>query len=109
MRRMGMLIRLRPERVAEYRALHREVWPAVLEKIRECHIENYTIFLREPENLLFGYFEYTGSDFAADMALMAADPATQRWWDVCKPCQEPLESRGDDEWWAMMEEVFHCD
>lgn len=108
-RRMGMMIRLKPDRIAEYRRLHRAVWPEILEKIRECSIRNYTIFLREPENILFGYWEYVGTDFEADMALMAADPVTQRWWQLCKPCQEPLESRADDEWWAMMDEVFHSD
>jgi L-rhamnose mutarotase len=39
---------------------------------------------------------------------MAADPETQRWWDVCIPCQEPLSDRAAGEWWADMEEVFHC-
>lgn len=70
---------------------------------------NYTIFLREPENLLFGYWEYHGIDFEADAAEIAADPVTQDWWRLCGPCQDPLESRADDEWWAMMEEVFHTD
>jgi L-rhamnose mutarotase len=50
-----------------------------------------------------------GSNFEADMALMAADPRTQEWWAVCKPCHEPLESRQPGEWWADMEEVFHHD
>src|ERR1019366_4835510 len=54
-------------------------------------------------------FEYTGSDFGADMAKLAADPATQKWWAVCKPCQEPLGDRAPDEWWANMDEVFHLD
>ncbi|MFN6016240.1 MAG: L-rhamnose mutarotase, partial [Verrucomicrobiota bacterium] len=45
----------------------------------------------------------------ADMALIAADPRTQEWWAVCKPCQEPLESRKPGEWWADMEELFHHD
>ncbi len=40
---------------------------------------------------------------------MVADDMTQKWWDVCMPCQEPLEDRADGEWWADMEEVFHCD
>ena len=40
---------------------------------------------------------------------MAADPETQRWWDVCKPCQQPLASRREGEWWSEMEEVFHLD
>lgn len=109
MQRMGMLIGLKPDRVTAYKELHADVWPEVLGRIRECNIRNYTIFLREPENLLFGYWEYVGTDFEADMQRMAADPDTRRWWDICMPCQEPLESRRDGEWWAMMDEVFHHD
>jgi L-rhamnose mutarotase len=80
--------------------------------IAQCHIRNYSIYLRQLDDgrhYLFSYFEYTGKDFAADMAKMAADPTTQRWWSVCKPCQQPLEHRAPEEWWAGMEEVFHCD
>jgi len=43
------------------------------------------------------------------MAKMAADPTTQKWWVVCKPCQQPLASRAPQEWWADMAEVFHQD
>jgi len=43
------------------------------------------------------------------MAKMAADPMTQKWWDICMPMQEPLETRKEGEWWAEMEEVFHQD
>jgi L-rhamnose mutarotase len=106
---MGLLIALNPDRIDEYKELHKAVWPEVLDKIRECNITNYSIFLRQPENLLFAYWEYVGKDFAADMQLMAADPNTRRWWDICMPCQKPLESRADREWWATMQEVFHCD
>ena len=35
------------------------------------------------ENLLFGCWEYHGSDFEADMAAIAADPETRRWWTFC--------------------------
>jgi L-rhamnose mutarotase len=109
MQRMGMCLRLKPDKVAEYRRLHAAVWPEVLAMIEACGIRNYSIFLKEPENILFGYWEYHGADFAADMAKMAADPATRRWWEVCMPCQEPFESRKPGEWWAMMDEVFHND
>lgn len=109
MQRMGMMIGLEQEKVAEYRRLHADVWPGVLKMISNCNIRNYSIFLKEPENVLFGYWEYHGEDFAADAAKMAADPETQRWWDVCMPCQKPLDTRKDGEWWAMMEEVFHLD
>ena len=109
MQRMGMVIGLKPEKIAEYKRLHAAVWPEILDMISQCNIRNYSIFLKEPENLLFGYWEYHGSDFAADAAKMAADPKTQEWWDVCMPCQEPFDTRADGEWWAMMEEVFHHD
>jgi len=112
MKRYGMVIGLRPEKIEEYRKLHAAVWPEVLKMIRACHIRNYSIYLRQLDDgrhYLFSYFEYTGSDFAVDMAKMAADPTTQRWWAICKPCQQPLEKRGADEWWAGMEEVFHED
>jgi L-rhamnose mutarotase len=58
--------------------------------ITTFNIRNYSIFLREPENLLFSYFEYHGSDFAKDMAHMAKDPKTQVPWKVCGPSQQPL-------------------
>ncbi len=109
MQRMGMVLGLQADKVAEYKRLHAAVWPEILAKISECNITNYSIFLKEPENLLFGYWEYVGTDFEADAALMAADPKTQEWWDVCMPCQIPLETRQEGEWWAMMEEVFHHD
>ena len=109
MQRMGMVIGVNPEKIAEYKALHAAVWPQVLARLAEANVRNYTIFLREPENLLFGYWEYHGTDFAADMAHIAADPETQRWWTFCSPCQVPLASRADGEHWAMMEPVFHMD
>jgi len=110
--RYGMVIRLKEDKIEEYKKLHAEVWPGVLEMIARCQIRNYSIFLKQLDDgrhYLFSYFEYAGSDFDADMRKMAADPLTQKWWDVCKPCQEPLETRSEGEWWADMQEVFHCD
>ncbi|WEY43025.1 L-rhamnose mutarotase [Paraburkholderia sp. SUR17] len=109
MRKMAMVVGIRPEQIAEYRRLHAQVWPAVLERIRQSNIRNYSIFLREPENLLFGYWEYHGDDFAADMAAMAADPETQRWWKLTDPCQMRLAGTPEGEQWAMMEQVFDLD
>ena len=112
MKRYGSVIEVREDRIDEYRMLHAEVWPGVLAMIKQCNIRNYSIYLRKlPDGkyYLFSYFEYLGEDFAADGAKMAADPETQRWWDVCKPCHEPLPDRAEGEWWADMEEVFHLD
>jgi L-rhamnose mutarotase len=112
MKRYGMVLGLRAEKVEEYKKLHAAVWPDVLKMIKECNIQNYSIYLHrfdDGQYYLFSYFEYTGTDFKADMARMAADEATQRWWAINKPLQKPLDSRGPDDWWSNMEEVFHCD
>jgi L-rhamnose mutarotase len=112
MKRYGSVIAVRPEKLDEYVRLHAAVWPDVLKMIEECNIRNYSIFLRRlPDNrhYLFSYFEYLGNDFDAEMSKMAADPVTQKWWELCKPCQEPLVDRAANEWWAGMEEVFHLE
>jgi len=109
MKRYGMVIGIRADRIEEYRRLHREVWPAVQAQIRRSGIRNYTIYLREPEGLLFSHFEHHGQDFEADMKAMAADPETQRWWTLCSPCQQPLTTRRPGEHWAALDEIFHLD
>ena len=109
MQRMGMMIGIRPEKIEEYKRLHADTWPGVLKQIADSNIKNFSIFLREPENVLFGYFEYHGEDFEADMARMAAHPTTQEWWALTDPRQEPLASRQEGEQWSFMEEVFYCD
>jgi len=110
--RYGMIIGLKPEKIATYKELHAATWPGVLKMIKECHIRNYSIYLQEVEpgkHYLFSYFEYTGNDFKADMAKMAADPTTQKWWEETNPCQYALPTHGPKEWWSRMEEVFHTD
>ncbi len=102
-----MVIRVKPEKLEEYKKLHANPWPGVLKTIKECHIRNYSIFYHD--GYLFSYFEYTGDNYEEDMKKMADDPVTQEWWKLCKPCQEPLSSRQEGEWWAEMEEVFHLD
>jgi L-rhamnose mutarotase len=107
MKRYGQVIRLKPEKYEEYKKLHAEVWTPVLDMIKECNIRNYTIFHKD--GFLYAYFEYTGTDFEGDMAKMAADKTTQEWWEQCIPCQQPVESVKNGEWWSNMEELFHTD
>ncbi|WP_232663833.1 L-rhamnose mutarotase [Pseudonocardia sp. TRM90224] len=106
-RRVGSVIRLRPEHEATYRRLHADVWPDVLAQIARSNIRNYTIFLRD--GILFSYYEYVGTDLDADLAAMATDPRTREWWALTDPCQQPVETAAEGEWWAPTEEVFHTD
>jgi L-rhamnose mutarotase len=107
MKRHGQLIRVKPEKLEEYKRYHAQVWPEILAMIRECNIRNYSIYHKD--GFLFAYFEYVGTSFEDDMAKMAEDPKTQEWWDIMMPLQQPLETRQEGEWWAEMEEVFHTD
>ncbi|WP_309617949.1 L-rhamnose mutarotase [Salinibacterium sp.] len=107
MRRIASVIGLRPGSVERYEALHAAVWPAVLRRLSASNVANYSIY-RHGE-LLFSYMEYVGDDFDADMAEMAADKATQEWWAVCSPLQDPLDTRAEGEWWKEIPEVFHLE
>jgi len=107
MQRHGSVIGLKVEKLEEYKQYHIEVWPEILDMIRQCNIRNYSIYYKDGQ--LFSYFEYVGDDFDADMAKMAVDPKTKEWWDIMMPMQIPLQSRASGEWWAAMEEVFHAD
>jgi L-rhamnose mutarotase len=105
MKRFGQIIKVKPEKLKYYRELHANPWPCVLERLRDSNIQNYSIFLT-PDNYLFAYFEYVGTDFDADMKKMAEDECTQRWWKETNPCQDSLSS-DPDEWWVDLEEVFY--
>jgi L-rhamnose mutarotase len=103
--RFGITIGLRPERRADYLALHAAVWPEVEATLIAANIRNFSIFIRD--DVLFGYYEYVGDDLDADQALIAADPATQRWWALTDPCQQRLPGIEDHRQWAPMTEVWH--
>ena len=107
MKRFGQLIGLKEGAYEEYTKYHADAWPGILQMITECNIRNYSIY--HHDGLLFAYFEYVGDDFEADMAKMAADPETLRWWDIMMPLQQPLDGRAEGDWWLTMEEVFHTD
>ncbi len=106
-KRFGQVIRLKPKGMAEYVRLHRQVWPDVLKTISECHITNYSIYLKD--NILFTYFEYMGCDYDSDMEKMASHEQTQKWWAVVKPLMEPLQTATPGEFWASMDEIFHLE
>jgi L-rhamnose mutarotase len=111
-KRYGLVVGVKTDMVARYKELHAAAWPEALEVIRRSNIRNYSIYLRQladGRHYLFSYFEYTGSDFAGEMARMIDDAVTQRWWTECVPCLELLPDRAPGEVWSGMEEVFHLE
>ena len=107
MMRIGQMIRVKPEGKQAYIDWHANPLPGVNEMIKACNIRNYSIY--SLGDYLFSYFEYVGEDYDADMAKMAADPTTQKWWDIVKPLMEPLPDRPEGAFWSDMNEVYHLD
>ena len=106
-RRFGQVIKLKQEKLEEYKKLHSNVWPGVTSALKRSNFHNYSIFYKA--GFLFGYFEYAGEDFEADSAKIANDPVTKLWWQLTDECQERIEGAMDSEWWSDMEEFFHLD
>jgi L-rhamnose mutarotase len=105
--RIAQVIGIKPDQIEEYERIHAEVWPTVLTTIKKANIQNYSIF--RYEHLLFAYMEYTGTDYEKDMALIAADPETQRWWKITDPMQSQVPEARPNEWWHVIPENFHVD
>ncbi len=106
MQRIGFVLKVRRDRLEEYKARHREVWPEMLAALRETGWHNYTLFLR-PDGLLFGYLETP--DFERAKAGMADKAVNARWQAEMAPFFEALEGRAADENMMPLEEVFHLD
>ncbi|NQT85947.1 L-rhamnose mutarotase [bacterium] len=105
-KRVGMVIGLRAEKADAYRELHGDDNPGVRDLLTKYHMHNFSIFARKldgGQEVLFGYFEYTGDDYAADMAALDAEPRNAAWLELCDPCQKPLEGETS---WAVMERVY---
>ena len=85
-------------------SIHARVVPGVLRRISLSNIRNYSIFLRD--GILFSQQEYVGADYAADMAAIAADADTQKWWTVTDAMQVPLADRTPGSWWTTLELLY---
>jgi L-rhamnose mutarotase len=107
-KRVGMVIGIKPEKIAEYKELHADSNPGVRDLLTKYHMRNFSIYLHEIDGKYyeFGYYEYTGNDFEADMAKLAAEPRNKEWLSICDPMQVPLKGYKS---WAEMEEVYRND
>lgn len=110
--RYASVIGVKPEKLDYYKELHAKPWPSVNGALKTANIRNYSIYLTQFDDdrwYLFGYFEYTGDNFEADMKKLGEDSEVKRWWKETDPCQIGLENRGDGDWWKTMAEVYHLD
>ena len=100
MERACFLLRVRPERLDEYKARHRAVWPEMRDALREAGWRNYSLFLR-PDGLLIGYLET--EDFEAAQRAMEETQVNARWQAEMAPLFASELS------FERLQEVFHTD
>ena len=106
MKRHCFVLRVKPERLDEYRERHRAVWPEMLDALRQTGWRNYSLFLR-PDGLLVGYVEC--ENFEASRAAMLETEVNARWQTEMREFFLGLGGAGADERMLPLEEVFHLE
>jgi len=107
MKRVAFLLKVKPDKLAEYKAHHQRVWPEMLDALRAAGWHNYSLFVRD-DGLLFGYVE-TPEGLEAAQARMAATEVNTRWQEFMAPFFESPDGARADEMFLTLEEVFHLD
>jgi L-rhamnose mutarotase len=102
MERASFTLRVNPDRLDEYRARHRAVWPDMLDALRAAGWRNYSLFLAD-DGLLVGYLEC--EDFNAALQAMEETDVNARW----QAEMAPLFDTGPLAGFNRLEEVFHLD
>jgi L-rhamnose mutarotase len=106
MERVGFVLKVKAERLEEYKERHKEVWPAMLEALRETGWHNYSLFVKE-DGTLFGYLETPNFDKALEW--MSKKEINALWQAEMAPYFESLDDRRPDEGMQRLEEIFHLD
>ena len=100
--RSAFVLRVQPGKIDEYVEAHANVWPEMLQALREAGIRNYSIF--RDGNQVFGYFE--ADDLAAAAAHLDAQEVSTRWQDAMAGL---LEERVPDAGAPPLQEIFRLD
>ena len=105
MPRAAFRLRIKPGKEQEYDIAHRSVWPALLAKLKEVGISNYSIFRREQDLFLVMQVD----DFDAAWRALDQDPTNLKWQQEMSPLFEPVPGLKPGEKFAMMREVFYLE
>ena len=105
--RYAMAVRLKGEKKDFYLKNHQNVWPEVLSELKKIKIKNYSIFLKE--DFMFGYLEYEGDNFDADMVEMEKIPIVDKWTKLMVDCFNPFPNNEENNSWVMMDEIFYME
>ena len=107
MKQHCFLLRVRPERIDEYRRRHAQVWPEMLDALRRAGWRNYSLFLHD-DGLLVGYVETEG-ELADAVRAMENEPINAKWQAEMAPFFQKLDGQRPDQALVALEQVFHVD
>ena len=107
MKRVAFLLKVKKEKIAEYKQIHQSVWPELLEALRRNGWHNYSLFMQD-DGRLFGYFE-TPESFAVALDGMANEEINEKWQAFMAPFFESTDGDHADKMMVALEEVFHLD
>lgn len=94
-----------PVLIEEYKEHHKNVWPEILESIKESGIEKMNIY--NLGNRLFMIIEVNDSfSFDKKAALDANNPKVQEWETLMWKYQQALPTAKEGENWLLLEEIF---
>lgn len=102
--RKSFKMKLYPGMAAEYEKRHNELWDEMRDMIHEYGGNNYSIFLDEETNILYGYIELEDEEL---WAKSADTEICRRWWHFMADIMEtnPDESPVSVD----LKPVFHLD
>ncbi len=106
MPRVCFLLKVKTDRLDEYKRRHERVWPEMLDALSRTGWRNYSLFLRE-DGLLIGYLEC--DDFQKCLDGMSREPINEKWQREMSPFFEKLEGQRPDQAMFTLPEVFHLD
>ena len=107
MKRVGFLLKVKEDKLEEYKQHHEAVWPEMLDALRRTGWHNYSLFMTQ-DGKLFGYFE-TPDSFQAALEGMYKEEVNTKWQDFMAPYFESPDGGHADEMMIELEEVFHLD
>ena len=106
MQRVAFMLKVKQEKMEEYKKHHENIWPEMLEALSEAGWHNYSLFMTE-EGVLFGYVETP--DFDQALAKMAETDVNTRWQDFMAPYFENIGGKHADDNMVPLERVFYLE
>jgi L-rhamnose mutarotase len=88
MKRVAFKMQLHKGFEEEYKKRHNELWPQLETLLKTTGIEDYSIFLDETTNSLFGVLKIADTDNLNDLP---KHPVMQQWWAYMKDIMDSNE------------------